>query len=277
MNPNFIPTYSHRSTEFKNLFSRVTQKLLTLAGMDPVHDCALLISGSGTLANEVVLSSLKSSPRIATRGGFSTRLQNICEVHHPSVGAPGALMAGVQYETGVSQLSTLGLEFADCISAFPYYDIPKSARIATTVSSKQLLASCGLSIIFIRDYKTISEIMKPAVPSYLSLMQYVAMYERQQTPNTPAISAIEDLDTVLSSFNAGRAREQIRATREQLVEICGRKGIPTIGTGPVLTIDLDHNPLPDIDFYMNSGRPQCFLWSMTPELTERVVQALEAL
>lgn len=274
MNPNFVPNYSHRSTTFKNLFHTVTRKLLCLAGLDAERDCALLVTGSGTLANEIVISSLKGAIDVCTQGDFSSRLVNTASQYTKE--AP-KFSVGVQYETGESHFNEQQAFFMDCVSAFPYYELPANSRIMTTVSSKQLLSTTGLSIIFIRDYKTISDFVLPAQPTYLSLMRYIDYYDKDQTPNTPAITAISDLNTQLAIFDKIHARMSIDMYRRKLTTLLGHQNFSILGEGPVLTLNLPQNPIPSIDFYMNSGRPQAFLWSMDIAQVALIQHALSRL
>jgi 2-aminoethylphosphonate-pyruvate transaminase len=77
------PLIFHRYETFEELFERVTQGLCDVFHATPQHDC-VLFTGSGTLANEAVLSScfgLDDKVLVASNGEFGDRLIRTLTAH----------------------------------------------------------------------------------------------------------------------------------------------------------------------------------------------------
>ena len=76
------PDICHRSSEFEELFQKLQKKICTLFGADDSY-YSLVISGSGTAANETVLSSLFASSHdkvlLISNGVFGERLEEIIQ------------------------------------------------------------------------------------------------------------------------------------------------------------------------------------------------------
>ena len=271
MNPNTIPSYSHRSSEFKALYAELQKRLLVCAGLNPETDTVIVLTGSGTLANEVVIYSSYGVNVPESGGMFAGRIEAMANLHHrKNLMSP---LFGVLYETGISKLNDPSYwNFADCISAWPYYDIPRGVDVATCVNSKQLGAPCGLSFIFIRNLRiNIQNYFRPPQHTYLSLARYVEYAENHQTPNTPAISLIEQTLLALP-FNVESLRKKIDARRAFLTEAADKYGVGHTGEGPVLTFTKKLNT--SIDLYGNSGTSQVFLWSGTDSQYECLAKDL---
>jgi len=281
MNPNVVPFYSHRSRRFEDLFVETQERLLDLAGLDSKKDMALLVTGSGTLANEIVMSSMSRRPHIATHGEFSTRLQETADCYWGGESADRDYKFGVQFETAEATLNYTDSYFAvDCVSAFPFYPLPEKARIMTTVSSKQLGADTGLSIIFIRDYRELltQGIIDGSKRSYLSLNRYIQYALKNQTPNTPGIGLIESLNERLKVFDPEAERERITGYWQRITDAIKAKKLFATFTGvkptPVITFKGIGEQLSDLGLYSNSGNPQLFLWSATDDQVDLVVQRI---
>lgn len=260
-NPNIVPNFSHRSTTFETLFRETSDKFKQLAGLSE-KDLVLFVSGSGTLANEIVISSLKEGLALRTEGDFSNRLQKTSSEYW----GRGDVLSGVQYETGISLLNDMTkITFSDSISAFPYYNFPKDAKVITTVGSKQLGSETGLSIITIRDWEENINLFQKEDFSYLSLMKYANKAKINQTPNTPAIHALIDLNTKISAaLRVGAIdilRYKIDTCRDLLEAFCDSRGYKYKGNGPVFTFESGCLPKHiENSLYGNSGNPQMFLW-----------------
>lgn len=264
--PNVIPGYSHRDKVFSELLTDTSNKFMRLANLNVDRDIVLYITGSGTLANEIVIKSLKNGIDVRTQGEFSTRLSkcNISTAEH-------TFPTFVQYETAVSENCSLGIpynSFTDAISAFPYYNPPPS-RVWTSVSSKQFGGMTGLSLIILRDYRQTIHLFKDEELSYLSLRKYFNKQTlKNQTPNTPAMDAIKSFNEKLSSFNIERFRQMID-NRRDLVS----RAETNIGTGPVVTYKhMNEEIIDKYKIYTNGGRPQIFLWSGSDEQYENFIK-----
>jgi len=112
--------------------------------------------------------------------------------------------------------------------------------------------------------------------SYLSLGKFKAKREDHQTPHTPAITLIDDLNEKLRNWDAERFRTMISKRRNELL-----MHIPTdciIGDGPVLTLKDDERSrglttLFNLYNYSSDG-PQIFLWSGTGKQYDKLYERL---
>lgn len=281
MNPNVVPNFSHRSPEFNALFIDTQYRLLHFAGLDYQKDMALFVTGSGTLANEIVMSSMSQQPYINTKGEFSRRLTETRDLYWHGDDNVSRLNFGVQFETADCEFVTCDNNFAvDCVSAFPFYPLPAKARIMTTVSSKQLGAETGLSIIFIRDYRELltTGFIDGAKRSYLSLSRYIQYALKNETPNTPAIGLIQSLNDRLKVFKIEAERERISGYWRRIQDaLQARQLYASMSHGapkPVITFRGINELFTDLGLYSNSGNPQLFLWSADDELIDTVVKRI---
>ncbi len=291
-NPNTTPNYSHRSDKFHRLFRGTVDKFKELADLGK-EDLVLLVTGSGTLANEIVISSLKANVMVETDGGFSDRLRSLSRTH-TILGDNPTIHCGVQYETGDSKWyyteckeptctanNCCNCDFVDCVSAFPFWPLP-NVPVITTVSSKQLGGTTGLSIIIIRhgeyQYNGVLQSNKWRDPqsSYLNIHNYVNKYHKDETPNTPAISAIESLRRSLETFDLRRFRMEINVKRGMLEAACRSLDISCYGEGPVFTFGSELPEECASKLYRNSGRPQAFLWDCTIQDVAQFIRDMDA-
>jgi hypothetical protein len=223
---------------------------------------------------------MKNYPEVVTEGGFSSRLKDTT-YHH--VGSAehfwSATSVGVQYETGISKYyNKLNVVFADCVSAFPYHD--PVGDVWTTVSFKQLGSVTGLSLIVIKDEATMNELFRKTEPTYLSLLKYYNASLKNETPNTPAVSAIEHFYDVLKNFDLDKHRKTIDTRYGIIKDLLAVKGIETKGTEPVLTIATTpevRERLKKFNLYGNSGDLQIFTWTGTDEQYENFYKELMTL
>lgn len=258
--PNVVPSYSHRDRDFGWLVQSTVE--LFQERFDLANATILLISGSGTLANEIVLWSARRPFRLVTDGLFSRRLIDTQRVHQ-TVDPDNTRTMGVQYETSRGHLNRVtGLDFVDAISAFPYYPAPDSA-VWTTVSSKQIGASTGLSVIVLRDRRVLED-FRDEEHSYLSLTKYANKALTHYTPNTPSMDAIASLHNTLLGFDLNRHCDTINQRRHLLETVFAEHDIPTHGEGPVITVprhSLPEELVKRWNLYTNSGDIQLFLWT----------------
>jgi aspartate aminotransferase-like enzyme len=261
-NPNQIPSYSHRDKMFGWLYESTIDLFKKTFNLN--DEIVLLVTGSGTLANEVVIASCINTFFIKTEGQFSERLIAM-NLNHVKYSKKYNSM-GVQYETGSSKYYECEkIDFVDCISAFPYYKLPKDYLIATTSTFKQIGADTGLSVIILKDKKVL-DVFEEEKQSYLSLKKYYNKSLTGFTPNTPAINAIKSLQDKLISFDLKKHQEAIDEKRLILEEKLSILGIEFYGVGPVFTIKksfMNNELIKKYNLYINSGDVQLFLWSNT--------------
>ena len=244
-------------------YQRTVKKFKHLANLDP-QDVVLLITGSGTAAIESVISGIQGSMGVATDGEFSGRIGRTIEHYSKESDKPEHLWH-VQYETAESKLNDIqpnkhGLTLVDCVSSFPYYDVPECADVWVTVNSKQLGGIPILGIVVLK--KRALDYLAPPTPTYLSLARHFEYYTaNRQTPNTPAIPAIIDLYDALSHFDLSAFRHKIKDRQEAAQSALG----PPIGEGPVLTYTPQRIHPMAIEqwrlYVTKAGNPQLFLWS----------------
>lgn len=262
--PNVTPTFSHRDSEFKAIYSdfkNVIRNIFSLSSRDDV----IYVTGSGTLANEIVLSSLRDNARVITSGGFSRRISETLS-HHKKLSLDSSISVAVQYETGMSVYNhTPNATIVDGVSALPYYDL--TGNVITTVLSKQFGLDTGTSVIIIRDYDKIENIFRDSEPSYLSLKKYIEYGNDFQTPNTPNMGSIISAIANLRHFDVASHRARLDSRiRELSYELC-RADIHHV-PGIVTTLHYDDRGrvrklVDKFSLYTRSGNPQLFLWSST--------------
>lgn len=238
--------FGHREPEFSNLLWAVRKKLLRVAGAGRTHT-AVIIHGSGSAANEAVISSLPPRQRIlaVSNGEFGERLARFAVDHGHRVehlrlpwGKPldgadlerrlrrsrFAWLLLVHHETStgtlndVAAIARLAARFgcrtiADCISSFGGVELSLGpVEIATGSANKCLAALPGLSFVLIR---------KPALRAlgrspcrYLDLATHYHTQERiGQTLNTPPLSLYLALNTALDEVLGEGARHYRRIAR----------------------------------------------------------------
>lgn len=262
--PNVVPSYSHRDIHFKKMFSEFEELMRNFYNLEK-QDIVLYITGSGTLANEIVLSSLSCPVVTVTDGIFSDRIRNTYDLYCNDKNDDGSICAAVQYETSVSKYNrreSISSIFVDAISASPYYDC--DAPITTTVLSKQFGFRTGTSLIIIRDPVNTLKLFKTQEHTYLSLMKYVEYAQRQQTPNTPNIHGLEETVERMRGFDVREFRRTIDSRRNAIEEACCGKSdtLQINGEGPVITFtNIPQSIIDKYELYTNSGRAQVFLWT----------------
>jgi aspartate aminotransferase-like enzyme len=228
------PLY-HREADFIGLFEKVRTQLGGLAGS---RDVALFL-GSGTLANEVVASTLAATENpgrglILSNGAFGERLAvhaarfGLCpRVLTSPWGSPwdfealaaaletepsGSWVWGVHHESSTGVLNDLsalihlarrrGLRVcADCVSSIGAVPLDLSAvYLASGTSGKALGSYSGVAIVF-ADTHALKNIDVRRVPSYLDLPATLA----HQGPRfTFPAALIQALAAALSEYEPAR-------------------------------------------------------------------------
>lgn len=229
----------HREAEFERLLRSVESKLLQLFEIKGTADYrAVVLTGSGTAANESILSSVvgDKSILVLANGEFGERLFNISKVHNPNTflinfgwGRKIDLdkveeclqkrkidcVAMVHHETSSGMLNDIekigglmksyGITFiVDGVSSAGAEPISmEKCHIAflSSSSSKALCSYPGLS--FVVGKKTEFEKLKdrPAKTTYLNLYKFYQFLKTSaQTPNTPAVHLFYALEQALADI-----------------------------------------------------------------------------
>jgi len=216
----------HREVEFEDLLRSVETKLLKLFKTTEKSGYrAVVITGSGTAANEAILSSVVGDQHILvlSNGEFGERLHAISKIHNRNthvLAFPWGesldlaciedylkdhridVVAMVHHETSSGMLNPLkeigallktnGVLFiVDCVSSAGAEAIElKKCGIAfcSSSSSKAIGSHAGLSFVIgkTQEFEKLKNL--PAKTSYLNLATfYQFMKTRTQTPNTPAV------------------------------------------------------------------------------------------
>jgi len=227
------PAIGHRRPEFEGVLDSVRDQLQRLFRATDEY-ATTVVSGSGTAANEMVISSLHSlTPLVITNGEFGERLTWMMDIHQIDYQSleydwgefpnpddieaelasnPDIDMVAMTYQetsTGminpVSAVGDLCAEYdcylyADSISAIGGENINVSTEniaVATGVANKAVGGLTGASFVCIRE-DLLMEATNPRT-RYLDLTRHVRYAnERSQTPNTPAVTSIIGLDAALS-------------------------------------------------------------------------------
>tara|TARA_Y100000034_G_scaffold131790_1_gene193321 strand:+ start:224 stop:1039 length:816 start_codon:yes stop_codon:yes gene_type:complete len=245
---------SHRSNDFHSLLRDL--RVLFKEKFQLFDKSVFFITGSGTLANEIVLSSLNKGLDIIGNTPFANDLGDLVN-RYGKLSDVNNCKAIVHYDPRVSKIQkTINCDFlfVDMVSAFPYYEPYNNANIWTTVSSKQLGALPVISIIVI-EHDSIKHIRKDDGCSCLNLMKYIEFSVKYETPHTPAIPLYSDLLKRLEKFDLLKFRQDINERRCELEKIIPEELI--IGEGPVFTVD---TLLPEkLGCYVSNGKSQIWL------------------
>ena len=229
----------HRGPEFMELFADTVMKINKLFKANDDYQ-SLIISGSGTSANETVLSSIfgkDDAVLLVTNGVFGERLEEIIDKHevkkyvarfdwgqqvdpavveemlakHPEITA----VAMVYHETSTAMINKVKevgaiakkmnrIYFVDAISAGAGEDIDvidQQIDIITSVGGKALGAYPGSAYVCAR--KTILDGLKAenCKTVYLNLYKhYQIAIKNNQTPNTPNVTLIFALNEALTEY-----------------------------------------------------------------------------
>ncbi|VAW90751.1 transaminase [hydrothermal vent metagenome] len=235
----------HRESDFDYLLQRIETKLLKLFAIKNTADYrAVVITGSGTAANESMLSSVVGHKRILilSNGEFGERLYNISKVHNKNTfrlefgwGEDFDLekiqaylqtheidiVAMVHHETSSGMLNPLekigtlckknrAMFIVDCVSSAgaEMIDMEKChIAFCSSSSSKAICSYSGLSFVIgkTNEFDRLREL--PVKTTYLNLYKfYEFIKDYSQTPNTPAVHLFYALEQALDNiFNMGIA------------------------------------------------------------------------
>jgi 2-aminoethylphosphonate-pyruvate transaminase len=226
----------HREHDFRHLLRGVESKLLRIFNIKNIRDySAVIITGSGTAANEAMLSSAVGNKRILilSNGEFGDRLFDISSIHNANTfimrfpwgeafdldkvsaylkSSHIDVICIAHHETSsgmINPLEAIGLLarscgaifMVDCVSSAGAEEIHmerNNISFCTGSSSKAIESHPGLS--FVIGKKTSFEEIKyfPIKTAYLNLYRfYDLMNAASETPNTPAVHLIYSLDQAL--------------------------------------------------------------------------------
>ncbi|AGH81049.1 hypothetical protein PCNPT3_05535 [Psychromonas sp. CNPT3] len=228
----------HREVEFETLLNSIETKLLHIFDVDHNNYRAVIITGSGTAANESILSSIVSDQHILilSNGEFGERLNNISKIHNKNthiLSFPWGksldlniiedylsnnkidIIAMVHHETSSGMLNSLsdigkltkkyGITFfVDCVSSagVEIIEMDKcNIAFISSSSSKAIASYSGLSFVIGKttEFEKLKDL--PAKTTYLNLYTfYRFMCNWSQTPNTPAVHLFYALDQALSNL-----------------------------------------------------------------------------
>jgi 2-aminoethylphosphonate-pyruvate transaminase len=216
----------HRESEFDSLLQSIEEKLLTLFEIRNVASYrAVVITGSGTAANESILSSVVGDKNILvlSNGEFGERLYETSKIYNKNthfLSFPWGehldlekitsylkenhidIISMVHHETSSGMLNPLekigalskdnnSILIVDCVSSAgaEIIDLEKNNIAFLSGSSSKAIGSySGLS--FVVGKKTEYEKLKhlPVKSNYLNLYKFYTFIKNfSQTPNTPAV------------------------------------------------------------------------------------------
>jgi 2-aminoethylphosphonate-pyruvate transaminase len=229
----------HREPDFSAVLVESTEMLRPIIGIDETYEVAL-ITGSGTAANETVLSSLGSRGPllVISNGEFGERLFAVATLHNPEVDhlqfawqAPidlsavsemlqaraYSMVALVHHETStgilnpVAEITALAhrhgaIVSVDAISSIGAEEIRArewGVDILVGASGKALSAMPGVGILVVRSALLDTLTEPSAASSYLDLYNhFYHMRNFTQTPNTPAVHVCISLHASLKEITA---------------------------------------------------------------------------
>jgi 2-aminoethylphosphonate-pyruvate transaminase len=228
----------HREEEFSVLLRSLNEKAMALFGVTAREYHPVFLTGSGTAANEAVLSSIVGTRKILvlSNGEFGNRLYETSLLHNPQTrllsfewtqemdlsvlraelaANPVDIIAMVHHETSTGMLNpvreigklaakTGAILFVDAVSsaASDPLDLARcNVAFCSTSGGKAIGARPGVSIVVGRhkEYAKLAAI--PARTVYLNLHKfYTYSVSVNQTPNTPAVYLLYGLECALANI-----------------------------------------------------------------------------
>lgn len=257
----------HRSNEFEAMFQDTQQKILKLFQADDNY-YSLIISGSGTSANETCLSSLfqdKDKVLLLSNGVFGERLEEIIDKYgipkvkphfewaemitadkaeealkeNPDV----SVMAMVFHETSTGMINPVGeigrlavkygkIFFVDCVSAAggEFIDVVNNnIDICTSVAGKCLGGFPGSAYVCARESLLRRISAEQGKNVYLNLGKHYEIAKKShQTPNTPNVTLFWALNKALEQILEVEGLENRIARYQECAGII-RRGLHEMG------------------------------------------------
>jgi 2-aminoethylphosphonate-pyruvate transaminase len=244
----------HREVEFEILLKSIETKILKLFQLEDKSGYrAVVITGSGTSANEAILSSVVGNQHILviSNGEFGERLHSISTIHNKNThllefpwgeeldlarieayikGHPIDVVAMVHHETSSGMLNSIenvgaiskangAMFIVDCVSSVGAEVINlKKCDIAfcSSSSSKALASHAGLSFVIGKtlEFEKLKDL--PAKTTYLNLATfYHFLKTRSQTPNTPSTPLFFALEQSLIDILSEGALKRFASLRNK--------------------------------------------------------------
>jgi len=229
----------HREVEFDFLLQSIENKLLKIFGVSNVKDYrAVVITGSGTAANESILSSVVGNKKILilSNGEFGERLHNTSMIHNKNTFLLKAswgesfnlkkiethlkkhdvdVVMMVHHETSSGMLNPLqevgalckangAMFIVDCVSSAgaEVIDMEKcNISFFSSSSSKAIGSYAGLSFVVgkAKEFEKLKHL--PVKTTYLNLYKFYDFIRNySQTPNTPAVHLFYALEQALQNI-----------------------------------------------------------------------------
>lgn len=256
----------HREEEFSLVLQNIISNLLTLFEIKNRElYSAVVVTGSGTAANECILSSVIGKKRllVLSNGEFGTRLYDIAKIHTSKVKRlhfgwgekmdlnriekriqrnSVDIIAMVHHETSTGMLNPIveigklakkykKLFIVDCVSSAGAEKIDvEKANIAflSTSASKAISSLPGVSFVLGKkeEFEKLKDI--PPRTTYLNLYKFYYYASKfSQTPNTPAVQLFYAAEQALENI----IKEGVSNNRKKLKNISTRlrKGFEKLG------------------------------------------------
>lgn len=256
----------HREVDFDRLLLSIENKLLKLFQIKNVNDYrAVVITGSGTAANESMLSSVVGDKNvlILSNGEFGGRLHNISSVYNANTYLLNVawgesfdleiienhmkqhdidVVAMAHHETSSGMLNPLeeigalcktqgALFIVDCVSSAgaEVIDMEKcNIAFCSSSSSKAIGSYSGLSFVVGRtdEFEKLKDL--PVKSVYLSLYKfYYFIKNHSQTPNTPAVHLFFALEQALENILNEGVTNRFANLRRKAIRL--RQGMQDLG------------------------------------------------
>ena len=269
-------SYSHRDNEFFDLYKDTVRRFKKIFNLNNYD--ILLIPGSGTVGIESVISSLKDNIQvIGNNGVFFKRWEEMINGYN-KLGNKNIIYC--QLETSNSSYFEHNEGIVDCISSFPYYDIPKNTEVFITCVNKQLGSYPGLAVVGVKK-DCWNKFKKSSNVSYLNLYRYFKYSKQNQTPSTAPTHLFQHLNIILRTFDLEKLRNYIDNISEMIVNAVGSSNIIGEKKCPVITINKDIIPIEIANKYQlygintDSDNYQIFTYSCNKKLYEKFCKDLK--
>jgi len=255
----------HREVDFDLLLQSIESKLLKVFDVNPIDYSAVVITGSGTAANESMLSSTVGDKNILilTNGEFGERLVEISAIHNKNTFrldfAWGEeldlvkieaylkhnkidVVAMVHHETSSGMLNPIdkvgalahkhnAIFIVDGISSAGAEEIDMERchiDFFASSSSKAIGSYAGLSFVLGKTLAFEKLKMLPAKTMYLNLYKFYLFNKKaSQTPNTPAVHLFYALEQTLINILYVGVKQHYKHLKSRSKYL--RKGLLNLG------------------------------------------------
>jgi 2-aminoethylphosphonate-pyruvate transaminase len=277
------PNIGHRVPAFEEIMKSIQQDLLEIFKASDDYT-ALLITGSGTAANETVISSAftdSDEVLLINNGEFGCRLEELLQIHEvkttvlnydwgqrPNLVEIEELLKSkptitavmlVHHETStgllnpVPQIGKLAAQYkksfiVDAVSSLTGEDLDvvrDNIDFCTTSSCKCLASLPGVGIICAKKAK-LEQIKNNKIRiAYLNLSRlYEMSHTRSQTPNTPSVTMFIALEAALKRLLEEGLQNQIDRHRRCAAII--RDGVKNLGLKMLLEPEVSSNTVTSV-------------------------------